>query len=153
MSKSRSKSKEEAAFDLYLAGWLKSDIADMVNYSVNTIGRWAKDNNWDERKLKRAVFEQNNIEKLMKIFTFQIEAMEKQVNERIENGDYIPFENGNFDALQKAYSIIKPQFNKFKTYADIINEFMEYVQDQDLEVAKALSPISKRFIAHKASLT
>jgi hypothetical protein len=100
-------------------------------------------------RTKQNLLEENTHTKLMNVFAFQVECLDKMVEERRAKKEFTAFKAGDFDGLQKMFSTIKTDWRKFQVYAVIVKEFVEYIQSMDLEVGKSAAEIGKQFLYEK----
>lgn len=149
MSTTKGKDKRGPAKALFMAGYTYEEIGNILRRSKSTISKWGKEDNWTAARVKHSMIEENSLSKLMDIFEYQIECLHSTMEARKEEGEMLPFENGNFDALQKLYSTIKPDWQKFKLYASVMKEFLDFAQSENLNVAKDMMPIADLFLHMK----
>lgn len=141
-----------AAEQLYMVGHSIQDIARTLQVSANTVGKWSSTANWKEKKTRAALLEENSVQKLMEIFEYQVECLHVEMKANRDVEKFTPFAAGNFDALQKLYTTIRPDFQKFKLYLIIAKEIMEHVQAKDISTAKKIVPIMDEWINEKKAM-
>lgn len=145
--------KYKAGWTLYEAGWQQNEIAAFLNVSENTVGKWSRDNDWKGRKAKQIAVQDNMVSQLHEIAAFQVDCFYRQLKAKQDVEDWTPFPNGNFDGIQKVLSTIKQDFSNFKLNVHVLKRFTEYLQEQDLELAKQIIPFVDLFLneIHKAN--
>jgi transcriptional regulator with XRE-family HTH domain len=141
-----------AAQELYLTGWTQAEIARTLKVSENTISKWSAQMKWGEKKTRYNLLEENSLQMLMSVFDYQATCLYKIVEQRIENDNYEPLQGGIFDALNKAYKPIEPQFKDFKAYAKITRELLDHIQANNIQIAKDVEPIVSQFLNEKRNL-
>jgi hypothetical protein len=68
------------------------------------------------------------------------------MRDRLNSEEWEPFPNGNFDGIQKVLSTIRRDFDNFKLNVHVLKRFAEYLQEQDLELAKNILPWVDMFL-------
>jgi len=144
--------KTGAAKALYMAGYNYKEVARILRLSRNTVQRWAHEENWKDKRIEFSLMEENTITNLMEIFDFQVRCLKERKDKMIAEGNMKPFSAGDFDGLQKLFSTIKPDFQKFKVFVTVIKQFVEYTETQDLEIAKSILPIADKYLNEKHRL-
>lgn len=132
--------KHKAAWDLFAAGHSQKDIARILGLSENTIGKWARDDDWKGKKAREAFLDDNIVTNLKDIAEYQVRALKHIKDTMEENGELELLPNGYFDGITKALGAIKQDFNNFKVNVTILKKFTEYLEQQDLELAKQITP-------------
>jgi len=144
--------KKGAAKALFIAGFTQAHIAKILDLSANTVGKWSADHKWTEAKNRVNMLEENTITDLMEIFDYQVTCLKIRMEQMRQDGEMKPFAPGEFDALQKLFSTIKPDWQRFRAHVEILKQFMEYVQSQNLELAKSLTDIADMYILEKSKI-
>lgn len=144
--------KRSAAKQLYLADYPQQTIAKILSLSKNTISNWATKEDWKAKKIQTNMLEENSINTLMEIFDYQVRCLKaiKDNNER--KGELVAFKPGEFDALQKLYSTIKPDFQKFKLHVTVVRHFLEFIHTHNIDLAKEVIPVMELYINEKRKL-
>lgn len=143
------KGKRGAAKDLYLSGYSQADVSRILRTSINTIKTWASKDDWRGARLRLDMLESNSVNSLMEIFEYQVKCLKEEKERRMESGEMIPFTPGEFDALQKLFSTIKPDFNKFRLHVSVVKGFTEFLQSKDVELAKKVLPHADLYLNEK----
>ena len=133
--------KHKAAWDLFAAGHSQKDIARILGLSENTIGKWARDDDWKGKKAREAFLDDNIVTNLKDIAEYQVRALKHIKDTMEENGELELLPNGYFDGITKALGAIKQDFNNFKVNVTILKKFTEYLEQQDLALAKQITPL------------
>ncbi len=148
----RMEQAREAAKELFLCGWNRKQIAKALKVSENSVSKWSRQGEWKANKLRYDSLTETSTQKLMEVYDYQATCLHKMVQQRIAAADYSGLDNGVFDALNKAYKPIMPQHKEFKTYATIVKEVLDYIQGQDVDLAKLAEPVLTDFLNGKRSL-
>jgi hypothetical protein len=143
--------KKETAKILYLQGWNHLDIAEVAGINARTVSRIAQAEHWDAMKLTQEAVESSAMSNLMEVFVYQADCLKKMKDDRIKNQDFTGFKAGDFDAMQKFYSVIRQDMKNYKMFARVITDFLEYLELADLEVAKQVIPAAKDYLKKKQS--
>lgn len=142
--------KREAAKSLYINENLdQKEIARILSISPNTVTRWKQDDNWGDAQLLR----ENSTLDILDLISYQTRTLKKIKERYLNSEDYedkLPLLNkGDIDALQKLHSTVKNDARKFNDYVIVMKEFFEFLQDEDLDAAKKLTPIADMFLNEK----
>lgn len=138
--------KREAARLLYMEGEQFAGISKLLNVSDTTLTKWAKDGDWRNKRTMKGLFEQTSVEALKELADYQLQALVNKKNQLLEAGDWELLDKGHFDALSKAFSNIKGPELKWEHAVRVMRRFMEYLQANDLEAAKAIEEHSNIYI-------
>lgn len=145
--------KKDAAKQLYLESWDQARIAATLGITQNTVSKWKKKHDWDKEKIKKAAIAQESTDRVWAMIDYQTKALEAQKEEFLkkgeEDGTYKLIGRGNLDALQKLFSIVKTKETKWLDTIKVASEILEFVQSQNLKLAKSLSPLITEFIEEK----
>ena len=138
--------KREAARLLFMEGDSFASIGKLLNVSDTTLTKWAKDGDWKNKRTMKGLFEQTSVEALKELADYQLKALVKKKDQLLEAGDWELIDKGHFDALSKAFSNIKGPELKWEQAVRIMRRFMEYLQENDLGMAKAIEEHTNIFI-------
>lgn len=146
--------KKDAALILYREGYSQTDIADLIKVSSNTISKWTREGQWQEKKISTEVLQDNSVQRILKLIDYQTKALERRVNTWIdEDQESIKLiERGDIDALQKLFTTIRQDAKKFSDYVNVVKELLSFIQERDLDLAKALADPADEFIQEKRKL-
>jgi hypothetical protein len=142
--------KKGAAQALFMAGYQQVEIARILNLSHNTISKWSATFGWKEQRVRLSMMENNTVNDLMEIFDYQVRCLKKRKVDMETDGEMKPFAPGEFDALQKLYSTIKPDWQNFRIHVEVLKKFVEYVQAHNLELAKQITEVADMYILEKS---
>lgn len=118
MSKSLEKEKKRAlAKDLYVSGYSIQDLADKIGVTRQTVGKWCKEDGWQEIRAARNITRPELVNKLL----LAIDKLICQVN---DSNDPTMIA-GLGDKLSKLSSVIQ-KLDKQTTVVDIIDVFMAF---------------------------
>lgn len=118
MSKSLEKEKKRAlAKDLYVSGYSMQDLADKIGVTRQTVGKWCKEDGWQEIRAARNITRPELVNKLL----LAIDKLICQVN---DSNDPTMIA-GLGDKLSKLSSVIQ-KLDKQTTVVDTIDVFMAF---------------------------
>lgn len=118
MSKSLEKEKKRAlAKDLYVSGYSIQDLADKIGVTRQTVGKWCKEDGWQEIRAARNITRPELVNKLL----LAIDKLICQVN---DSNDPTMIA-GLGDKLSKLSSVIQ-KLDKQTTVVDTIDVFMTF---------------------------
>jgi transposase len=118
MSKSLEKEKKRAlAKDLYVSGYSIQDLADKIGVTRQTVGKWCKEDGWQEIRAARNITRPELVNKLL----LAIDKLICQVN---DSNDPTMIA-GLGDKLSKLSSVIQ-KLDKQTTVVDTIDVFMAF---------------------------
>ena len=138
--------KKEAAKLLFMEGWSQADIARMLSVSTQSINKWVDSGDWKNKRLVNQVFESTSIERLRRLVSYQLEAIDRKCQEWEDSGEYKLLERGDIDALSKMMATIRRPELKWDDYVRILKKFMEFVAEHDLDIAKRLDPLGNEYL-------
>lgn len=110
------------------------------------MSKWARDNDWKSKKAKQAMLDDNIVSKLHAIASYQVDCLHRQMETCEAAGEFTPLPNGVFDGLQKVLSTIKQDFNDFKLNVHVLKRFTDFLQQQNLDLAKEVIPVADLFL-------
>lgn len=118
MSKSLEKEKKRAlAKDLYVSGYSMQDLADKIGVTRQTVGKWCKEDGWQEIRAARNITRPELVNKLL----LAIDKLICQVNDSNDPTKIA----GLGDKLSKLSSVIQ-KLDKQTTVVDTIDVFMAF---------------------------
>lgn len=118
MSKSLEKEKKRAlAKDLYVSGYSIQDLADKIGVTRQTVGKWCKEDGWQEIRAARNITRPELVNKLLL-------AIDKLINQVNDSNDPTMIA-GLGDKLSKLSSVIQ-KLDKQTTVVDTIDVFMAF---------------------------
>ena len=143
--------KQKAAKILYTEGYQQNDIAKLLSVSANTVNRWALTGKWKEQKINQNLLEDNSVQRILEMIDYQTRAIKRRIESWQKEDPDNPrlIERGDIDALQKLFTTIKRDSKKWSDYVSVIKEFFEFLQEQNLDLAKQVSEYGDKFLMIK----
>lgn len=137
--------KKRIALTLYMEGYNLTDIADTLDVAISTISRWVSKNGWDDRRKLKLDMVNLNHERVLKAISHNLTIIDKKMNEEPDK----MITKGDIDALSKLHAMSKEKSDPFEAYVRIQKEFIEYLQGEDLSLAKQILVYSRSFLETK----
>ncbi len=146
--------KKDAARTLYFEGYKQVDIARVLKVSERSISAWAIDGEWRDKKISIDLMRDNSTARIMELIDYQTKALVRIKNQFLtEDPDSIKLiDKGDIDALQKLHVTIKRDAKKFVDYVQVLKEFMEFMETQDVKMAQELIQFGNLFISAKSRI-
>ncbi len=141
--------KKDKAFLLFKTGEKQAAIAQILDVSENTVSKWSSKGNWSQKIMANQLSEQTRTERTMKILNYQLECIEKQVDENIENGTYVPMDGKYADGILKLYNTIKSEAVSYEVTIKVVRRLLSFVAAKDIDLGKRLIDLSKEFLAEE----
>lgn len=130
--------KSDAGYELYKAGWTHSQIAELLDVSTRTVDNWKKHENWAEKRKKEILRETNTTDMVWKLYTWNLEVLQKRVDKWRESESDEMISKGDVDALQKFYVQVKDKSVAWNVYVKVCRELVAYLAQERMDVAKIL---------------
>jgi hypothetical protein len=143
--------KQKAAKILFTEGYMQNNIAKLLHVSVNTVNRWAISGKWKEQRINQSLLEDNSVQRILEMIDYQTKTIKKRIESWQKEDPDNPklIERGDIDALQKLFTTIKRDSKKWSDYVSVIKEFFEFLQSQNLDIAKQVSDYGDKFLMLK----
>ena len=141
--------KKDKAFLLFKTGEKQAAIAQILDVSENTVSKWSSKGNWSQKIMANQLSEQTRTERTMKILNYQLECIEKQVDENIENKTYVPMDGKYADGILKLYNTIKSEAVSYEVTIKVVRRLLSFVAAKDIDLGKRLIDLSKEFLAEE----
>jgi hypothetical protein len=88
----------------------------------------------------------------MEIFEYQVECLHREIEKNKNGGEWIAFDNGKFDALQKLNGLIKTDYRKYEIHVKVIKIFLDFVQAHNITLAQDLLPLTDLYLSDRKRL-
>jgi hypothetical protein len=89
------------------------------------------------------------IDRNIELLDYELECNQRFVNEQREAQTFKPIPSGNVDKLIKLMSTLKlPEVTPGYSI-QVIREFMEYIENQDLKLAKSILSLADKFVVEQ----
>lgn len=146
---------KEAAYILIKNGMSQKEAARILRKSENTVSGWAKKGKWNDKIVEESLFRETSEEKVRKLINFQLKVIEMiadkhstSLNDKltVEELQKLLIGRGDIDALQKLFTTIKGKEMEWSQIVKVVRDLTEYVEAQDLELAKEITPLANEFL-------
>ncbi len=144
----KKENKKEAAKVLFMEGISQEEIGKILSIAPNTITKWKKEGNWENIRVYKNLSEATTQENARKALNYQFSLLSHWIDEqmKLDIEDRIPISSTEADGIVKLFKPIATNENKFETYIKIVRQFLTYLKEEDLELAKKTEPILQRFL-------
>lgn len=149
---------KDAARILFNEGVSQKEIASIVGVTEKTITTWAKQGTWDKKRSENNLQKQTSEEGVWELINYQLKVLKriKEVQEEdLDNCENLKdikaklIDRGDIDALQKLFTTIKGKELEWTQRVKVIREFTEYLEIEDMKVAKEVMPLANQFLNEK----
>jgi transposase len=156
--KAKRMEKKEAGRILYNQGISQKDIAQMLSVQPKTVNLWVKGEGWDKQRSASSLAKETSEERVWKLISYQLRVVEKitelqedSLDQNLTVGELkkLLIERGDIDALQKLFTTIKGKELEWGQVVKIVRELIEYVEGENLNLAKQLTPLANEFVNAK----
>ena len=141
--------KQNAAKILFFQGWKQNHIAELLSVSEQTIGTWKRDGNWEKKRTEQSLQHESASERIWRLINHNLMVMERQVEEATEEGRFIMTDKGDVDALYKLFHAVKGQQETWTHYIKVTKDFVTWLQERDIHLAKEVSVLADKFLNEK----
>lgn len=150
--------KQAAVGLLFKEGIEQKEIARLLKLSEKTVSGYVVSGNLKKKRLQHSIAKKTSEENALialdhqsKVVRMMAEKLQEGITENMSIEDLkaalIP--KGEIDALQKLFTTIKGKELDWSYIVRIIREFIQYVKDKDIELAKDLAEIADEYINDK----
>lgn len=147
--------KKSAAQELYNAGWEQKQIAGILDLSEQTISTWKTKHRWEEKRATKNMAREVAEDRVWKLINFQLKVLDLQVDDQEEAlrnklvDELKPLDKGDVDALQKLWTTVKNKQLEWSVIVNIIKDFVGFISERDLELAKKILMHSDDYLNFK----
>lgn len=142
--------KQELALTLFLKNTSIANIAQLLGVNERTVGRWKKEEKWEEARVKKTIDAQESAKRIWRLINYQTKALNVKIEDfekaAQEGGNYETISSKDIDALQKLYAIVKKKDIDFTVTLEIVRELSAFMQAQNLKLTKKVMPLIAAFI-------
>lgn len=150
--------KEAAVALLYREGIEQKEIARLLKLSEVTVSRYVSKGNMKRKRLQHSIAKKTSEENALMALDHQSKVV-RMMAEKLQEGmsDNMTLEElkaalipkGEIDALQKLFTTIKGKELDWSYIVRIIREFIQYVKEKDIELAKDIADLADDYINDK----
>lgn len=147
--------KKSAAQELFNAGWDQKRIAGILELSEQTISTWKQKHRWEEKRARKNMAEEVAEDNVWELINYQLailktrkELMEEKLRKK-DIDELPPLDKGDVDALQKLWTTVKNKQLDWAIIVRIIKEYVSFVSERDLELAKQILNHTDDYLNYK----
>ena len=145
--------KKEAAKTLFFQGVKQGEISKLLTVAEQTVSRWKKNEAWAEKRATHVLAQETATESVWELINYQLKALRSlkdQFEDEVQKGGkYTLIGKGEIDALQKLFAAVKGKQLTWTNYVQILREFVKYLQESNLDIAKRILDIVDEFLNQK----
>ncbi len=151
--------KKAAAHILYDNGLDLGQIAKMLKTPKSTIARYSSDGKWKRERERKSLLQQTSQERIWALIEFQLQIIEKitlKHREVLLSDDLdvaglqkLLISKGDIDALQKLHTTIRGKDITWDHMVKLFREFLEFMEKENLSIAKSIVPFTTDFLNYK----
>jgi uncharacterized protein YjcR len=148
--------KKSAAQELFNAGYDQKRIAAVLDISEQTISAWKNKHNWEEKRAKKNMAADVAEDTIWELINYQLKAMkqrkdmyEELASKNKEAKELPLLDKGDVDALQKLWTTVKNKQLDWSVIVNNIKDFVAYISEKDLELAKKILTHSDDYLNFK----
>lgn len=142
--------EKNAAFILFKEGVSQQDIAVILQRSEQTITRWKKEGNWEQKAAEDLLNMETIHEDTRELVQYQLHTLKRLKDTYLEaeqNGsDPKLIGKGDIDGLRDLYNIIKHKETDWTTIVRIVRLINKYMKDNYPELARQVAPVLNEFL-------
>ncbi len=133
---------------LYMKGIPGTEIAGILDVSATTVSNWVTKGGWRDERVRVATQQRSMQERLNKLIDYQLEVMDSFVDDRRSEGKLVSIDKGQIYTLRQMFISLNFEPD-FATTVNIVRQFVEHINRQSPDLAKALIPFTNDFIADR----
>lgn len=142
--------EKNAAFILFKEGVSQQDIAVILQRSEQTITRWKKEGNWEQKATEDLLNMETIHEDTRDLVQYQLRTLKrlKDTYQDAEKNGADPklISKGDIDGLRDLYNIIKQKETDWTTIVRIVRLINKYLKDNYPELARQVAPVLNEFL-------
>lgn len=147
--------KQSAAQELFNAGWEQVRIASILELSEETISKWKKKFDWEEKRAKKNMAQDVAEDHIWELINYQLAALkatkdkfEAQLKKK-EIAELPALNKGDIDALQKLWTTVKNKQLDWAATVNIVKDFVAFMSERDLKLAQDILTLTDDYLNFK----
>ncbi len=147
--------KKSAAQELFNAGWNQKQIGAILEISEKSIGVWKEKYQWEKKRAKKNMAADVAEDIIWELINYQLAALKEKKDgfelqkDKKELDALPPLDKGDIDALQKLWTTVKNKQLDWSVIVNNIKDFIGYISERDLELAKKILSHSDDYLNFK----
>lgn len=144
---------KEVAYILFKDGTPQNEIARYFGKTEQTITKWKKEGNWEQRATEEELSARTAQEDASDLLRYQLRALKriKEQYEKDEKNGEVPklLSKGDLDGIRDLFNITKQKEVEWTTYVRIVREINKYLREEHLALAKQMTEPLDEFLNYK----
>lgn len=144
---------KEVAYTLFKDGTPQNEIARYFGKTEQTITKWKKEGNWEQRATEEELSARTAQEDAGELLRYQLRALKriKEQYEKDEKNGESPrlLSKGDLDGIRDLFNVTKQKEVEWTTYVRIVREINKYLRDEYLSLAQQMTGPLDEFLNFK----
>ncbi len=140
---------KEVAYALFKDGTPQNEIARYFGKTEQTITKWKKEGNWEQRATEEELSARTAQEDASDLLRYQLRALKriKEQYEKDEKSGEVPklLSKGDLDV----FNVTKQKEVEWTTYVRIVREINKYLREEHLALAQQMTGPLDEFLNYK----
>lgn len=138
------------AYILFKEGVSGQEIARIMKRSEQTISRWKRDGDWEQKATEDLMAMQTIHEDIRDLVRYQLVQLRKLKDQYIkaetDGGDPKLISKGDIDGVRDLYNMIKEKEIDWTTLVRTVRKINKYLKDNHPELAREVAPALNDFL-------
>jgi type I site-specific restriction endonuclease len=138
------------AYILFKEGVSGQEIARIMKRSEQTISRWKRDGDWEQKATEDLMAMQTIHEDIRDLVRYQLVQLRKLKDQYIkaetDGGDPKLISKGDIDGVRDLYNMIKEKETDWTTLVRTVRKINKYLKDNHPELAREVAPALNDFL-------
>ena len=138
------------AYILFKEGVSGQEIARIMKRSEQTISRWKRDGDWEQKATEDLMAMQTIHEDIRDLVRYQLVQLRKLKDQYIkaetDGGDPKLISKGDIDGVRDLYNMIKEKETDWTTLVRTVRKINKYLKDNHPELAREVDPALNDFL-------
>ena len=138
------------AYILFKEGVSGQEIARIMKRSEQTISRWKRDGDWEQKATEDLMAMQTIHEDIRDLVRYQLVQLRKLKDQYIkaetDGGDPKLISKGDIDGVRDLYNMIKEKETDWTTLVRTVRKINKYLKDNHPELAREVAPALTDFL-------
>lgn len=138
------------AYILFKEGVSGQEIARIMKRSEQTISRWKRDGDWEQKATEDLMAMQTIHEDIRDLVRYQLVQLRKLKDQYIkaetDGGDPKLISKGDIDGVRDLYNMIKEKETDWTTLVRTVRKINKYLKDNHPELASEVAPALNDFL-------
>lgn len=138
------------AYILFKEGVSGQEIARIMKRSEQTISRWKRDGDWEQKATEDLMAMQTIHEDIRDLVRYQLVQLRKlkdqYIKDETDGGDPKLISKGDIDGVRDLYNMIKEKETDWTTLVRTVRKINKYLKDNHPELAREVAPALNDFL-------